>query len=136
MPAGRRVCHSWGVAIAIVAVVLLAPRTASAGCGDHVRIIDKSQVPTESGGLPVYKPSGRNQELPHLPCHGPDCSANPSVPAMPMSVPAGGSPDTKSFAFPELEVLKEGTGSRWHGRDEGPQREISRTNPIFHPPRG
>jgi hypothetical protein len=118
------------VALAIVVGVALTPGIASAGCGDHVLIINKSQ---DVAG--VLYPAERGEKRPLTPCSEPDCSSEPVSPGMPSGFPVSNATELKSSAACEENVRDARDDSSWVStilNDEMPSRC---DNSIFHPPR-
>src|SRR6516162_11819561 len=78
---------SLGVGLSLLAVVLLAPSTARAGCGDHVLVTSTTKATPLS---PISAPQQPAKK--QAPCSGPHCSHAPisPLPAPVAPVPAGG----------------------------------------------
>jgi hypothetical protein len=133
---GGRNRYPIDIALAIVAAVAFSSGTARAGCGDHVRVLDSSSTSFTADGTPGGRSTATDdhQGRPFLPCHGPDCSANPTTPVLPVGVSPVGSADTKCSAARGIEAVDDGPCCGWNRPIDGQEREISRTNPIFHPP--
>ena len=130
MASGTQIRHRFGVALAIVAGVALTPAIATAGCGDHVHIINmKPDVTAVSNTIE----SG--QKLPLTPCSGPDCSANPASSGMPSGFPVSNPPEVKSSAARDEEIRDAAEHSSWGAIIENDEMSSPLSGSIFHPPR-
>src|SRR4051812_39637616 len=63
------------VALGLLLAFALAPTSAQAGCGDHVRTPGRDSADAKEAERPSPLPAG--------PCHGPHCSRHENVPLAP-----------------------------------------------------
>ena len=130
MASGIQIRYQFGVALAIVMGVALTPTIATAGCGDHVHIINKnSDVAGES------YPVERDQKLPLSPCSGPTCSSATVSPGMPSGFPVSNPPELKCNAAHDEEVRDAADLSSWEAIIENDEMSSPLSGSIFHPPR-
>lgn len=135
MPArGRLPSSHTAVAIALlVGGVAFAPGRAAADCGDYVRIAGR---PMAGHDTPTPGHADPEMPTPAKPCHGPNCSSNPTTPAPPLTAPVTDPSGSKEWAarFVAAEGADAGTDSLPPiTSDAG---AVSRPGTIFHPPRG
>ena len=130
MASGLQGRSSLGVAVAIVVGFLFTPQIASAECGDHVRIVD--QVTDGAGAL---RPAETKKHLPLAPCSGPNCSADPLSPVVPIESTVNNSPVVKISAVRDEEVRDRRIESSWGASIANDERPVRRVDTIFHPPR-
>jgi hypothetical protein len=130
MASGIKIRPTFGVALAIVAGVVLTPAIATAGCGDHVHILNKN--PDVTG---VSYPVESGEKLPLTPCSGPDCSANPASSGIPSGFPISNPPEIKSSAARDEEVRDAADHSSWGAIIENDETSSPQSGSIFHPPR-
>jgi hypothetical protein len=137
MPSGGRNTYALGIALAIAAGVVFSSGTATAGCGDHVRVLAKDSLsPSANGATSGQTQAGDyDQGRPFHSCHGPKCSAGRSIPVVPLGALSASSADTKSSTVRGVETVDDGAGLDWNRPFDVLLREIRRTNPVFHPPR-
>jgi hypothetical protein len=119
-------------ALALVAVILLAPGAAHATCGDYV-----------VGGLgnhvrssPMPGPSTPPDQLPsgdRAPCSGPMCSEHPAENPLAPSLPLPPSEEVWG-CLPDL-VTAGTAGTACYIPDGAPGVPVAHTSSVYHPPR-
>lgn len=124
----RAVARTAGIALAIaLGVAFFSGRTA-AGCGDYVHIAGRP-APPAGAATPLDK------NLPHPPCHGPECSSRPPQPNMPLSTPVAESDGTKALAVGSdvSDARADGSSPHRNPRTIGSPTHLPTF--IFDPPR-
>ena len=121
-----------GAALAVIAAIVAFPGRSAAECGDYVHIV-KDRVAAESSRLDdIFGQS--EQKPPRSPCHGPNCSGNPSAPVPPITAPVSDA-GSKELAARATSDANRADGREWviaPGLRGSPTRLPSL---IFHPPR-
>jgi hypothetical protein len=117
----------------LLAVVLLGPARAAAGCGDHVTILPSPPAGSPlAGSMPHAQESGSRPDTGQVPlrkpCSGPNCSGSPVREPSPLApgAPPGSQP----------KELTEHPGTV-NASDADPcsaiDREVTSTRPILQP---
>jgi len=120
---------SLGVALALLAGSLLAPTPARAGCGDHVLLTPRMNVPADdaSGSLPA-QPAKQ-----HVPCSGPNCTRAPIAPApVPVAPVSFGAPEWACVVAP---LALPAANSLPHTLEPLRDHPLSAGSSVYHPPR-
>lgn len=111
-------------AILVVACFALCPERLQATCGDHLVV----QGTAEAQLVPESK-------LPPQPCHGPNCSQAPQLPASPVSLPSIEPTESQQMLTVSFIPQPDSPDSArlvFDSRNEQPTILVSG---IFHPPR-
>lgn len=117
----------------LVAGVAFAPGRAAAECGDYVRV-DGRPMAGHDPGAPGHADPG--WPTPAKPCHGPNCSGNPSTPAPPLTAPVADPSGLKAWAARFVADLGADAGGRSLPPLTSDSGAVSRPGSVFHPPRG
>jgi hypothetical protein len=132
-----RTTRTCGIALAIVAGVVLSQGQAVAGCGDYVHIVKENQTSAFASPHHVTLlqdiqggPIGSSK-----PCDSPNCSGNSSPPAIPLGLPAAGPTNLKNSVIAAVGRAIQANGAWWGIPTETNEPTSQRTSPIFHPPR-
>jgi hypothetical protein len=114
----------------LVAGACLTPERASAGCGDHVTILNGSAAGEHHAAAPA------DSTLPtKLPCQGPNCSGEPVRQQAPATPVAPTTPQGKEIAQTLDSLGDDGALPSRLDRDSAGSRPIRRSTSVFHPPR-
>jgi hypothetical protein len=123
-------CHrlSLGVGLPLLAVALLAPSSARAGCGDHVLVTPAAKAISHSP-VSVPEPPAKKQ----APCSGPHCSHAPITPppAPVVPVPTGG----HEWACVLLPIAMPAETSSPYIPDNHVVSPLPNGSGVYHPPR-
>ena len=114
----------------LVAGACLTPERASAGCGDHVTILNGSAANEHHAAAPA-DPSQPMK----LPCQGPNCSGEPVRQQAPATPVAPTPPQGKEIAQTLDTLCDAGAPASPFDRDSAGSRPIRRSTYVFHPPR-
>jgi hypothetical protein len=122
--------RDWRAAMLLVAAACLTPDRASAGCGDHVTILNGSAASEHH----ATAPADPSQPM-KFPCQGPNCSGKPVPhPASPAPVPPT-TPQGKEIAQTLEGLSGDGALPFRFDRDSVSADPIRRASSVFHPPR-
>jgi hypothetical protein len=123
----NRVLRTAGAASLLAVGVLFAPQRASAACGDYVIIVGEN-------GQPAAQQPGHDAGTPRQPCHGPDCSASPCRPDLPLSAPVTTPPNPNEGVAAIPGALADPGDPDGYPVPTSSGRVIHRPASVFHPP--
>lgn len=125
-PPARPVSRTAGAILLVAACLALSAGTASAGCGDYVRIEGQpaahETVPSDTGA-------------PKPPCHGPGCSLPPVPKGAPLTAPPTVEPGPKELASVAADGALGGANESRAAAPDDDGAPVSRPTDPFHPPR-
>jgi hypothetical protein len=124
-----------GVALALLAGLLLAPSAAQAGCGDYVVFgMKHADAQTLSSPFaPVAHPAPVSPTDNPTPCSGPTCSSGPATPPA-APAPPGPVPGERC-GFPSTLPLWTGPEAVVYRTDDSAGTPVRGSSTIYHPPR-
>jgi hypothetical protein len=124
--------RGWRAALVLVAAACLTPDRASAGCGDHVTILNgSSQSDHQAGRADPSDQSGPSR----LPCQGPNCSGEPLHHQAPLAPVTTVTPQGKEIVQTLLGPSGDNGLPSLLDRDFSTAHPIRRASSVFHPPR-
>ncbi len=125
---GRRVARVSGVALAALAVALLTPRVADAGCGPRPMLSPGSHVSPPN----VHQRQAHAPERP-APCQGPNCSSAPD--RAPLTPPPTAPVPADQYACLSPHLAVPGAGDGVHVRDHSLLCPVGHAARVERPPR-
>jgi hypothetical protein len=123
--------RGWRAALVLAVVACASPARATAGCGDHVVVLNQNAP--SAGAHESLAPGGTDHPLPQKPCSGPNCSRAPERQAPAAPAPDSGPDGKDSLQAPATFEPPDGAPSRQ--RDFTSPVPLRRAASIFHPPR-
>ena len=111
----------------------VTPGRAAAECGDYVTVLGE-QV-SHGSPQPDADRSHGMPARPDRPCHGPNCSSNPTTPAVPVSPPVTSPSDSKNLVAGLVGDRDDFPGAGWSLSLTSEGRVVRHPRSIFHPPR-
>lgn len=112
----------------LAAGVACLPGRAAAQCGDHVLIA--GQPIADHPSHPDSSPA-----LPKKPCHGPNCSSNPTTPTVPPTAPSDGRGSAERWAAGFLAAIASDASSQTLPPLTSDAGTVRRPDPLLDPPR-
>ena len=118
--------RGWLAAMLLVAAACLTPDRASAGCGDHVTILNSSSQSDHQAG---------QSDQSKLPCQGANCSGEPLQHQAPLAPATTVAPQGKEIVQSLLGPSDDEGLRSLLDRDFSRTHPIRRASSVFHPPR-